>query len=156
MRRRDFLKILLAAPAIAATVDVEQLLWEPKPMVTVPEMPAPMRFDGHEFSFTLEEFTEEHLRPSIVELARRIDADIAQQMGIHKDAFVFATTDVPLPEFQRRYNFLNTQLAESYALAPKPPFFMRDQATGISMRYVTQYDIQRETVRYDLLIGHKA
>ena len=33
--RRDFLKFLLAAP-IAATVDVEKLLWVPKPIITVP------------------------------------------------------------------------------------------------------------------------
>lgn len=37
--RRDFLKLLLAAP-IAATVDVEKLLWVPRPMVTVPAMPS--------------------------------------------------------------------------------------------------------------------
>lgn len=37
--RRDILKILLASP-IAATVDVEQLLWVPKPIITVPEMPS--------------------------------------------------------------------------------------------------------------------
>lgn len=38
MRRRDFLRLLLASP-IAATVDVEQLLWVPKPIVVVPAMP---------------------------------------------------------------------------------------------------------------------
>lgn len=33
--RRSFLKALLATP-IAATVDFEQLLWVPKPIITVP------------------------------------------------------------------------------------------------------------------------
>lgn len=36
MNRRDFLRILLSS-AIAEAVDVEQLLWVPKPIVTVPE-----------------------------------------------------------------------------------------------------------------------
>lgn len=38
--RRDMLRILLAAP-IAATVDVERLLWVPKPIIVVPAMPSP-------------------------------------------------------------------------------------------------------------------
>lgn len=38
MNRRDFLRILLASP-IAATVDVEALIWTPKPIITVPAMP---------------------------------------------------------------------------------------------------------------------
>lgn len=38
MRRRDFLRLLLASP-LAATVDVEQLLWTPKPIIVVPAMP---------------------------------------------------------------------------------------------------------------------
>lgn len=38
--RRDLLRILLAAP-IAATVDVERLLWVPKPIIVVPAMPSP-------------------------------------------------------------------------------------------------------------------
>lgn len=33
--RRSFLRLMLAAP-IAATVDVEKLLWVPKPIITVP------------------------------------------------------------------------------------------------------------------------
>ncbi len=47
MTRRDWLKLLLAAP-IAATVDVEKLLWVPKPIVTVPAMP--LRFHRHAFN----------------------------------------------------------------------------------------------------------
>lgn len=38
MTRRDLLRLLLAAP-LAAAVDVEQFLWVPSPMVTVPAMP---------------------------------------------------------------------------------------------------------------------
>lgn len=51
MNRRAFLKLLLAAPAIAATVDVEQLLWTPKPMVTVPAMPTGLSFHRDAFCF---------------------------------------------------------------------------------------------------------
>lgn len=35
--RRDFLKFLLASP-IAATLDVEKLLWVPTPQIVVPEI----------------------------------------------------------------------------------------------------------------------
>lgn len=38
MTRRDLLKILLTAP-IAATLDVEKLLWVPSPIITVPALP---------------------------------------------------------------------------------------------------------------------
>lgn len=34
-QRRDFLKLLLST-ALAEAVDVEQLLWVPKPIITVP------------------------------------------------------------------------------------------------------------------------
>lgn len=36
--RRDFLKYLLATP-LAMELDVEKLLWVPKPIITVPELP---------------------------------------------------------------------------------------------------------------------
>lgn len=35
MTRRDLLRLLLASP-LAAAVDLEKLLWAPKPIVTVP------------------------------------------------------------------------------------------------------------------------
>jgi hypothetical protein len=35
MNRRGFLKFLLSTP-LAATIDFEQLLWTPKPIITVP------------------------------------------------------------------------------------------------------------------------
>lgn len=38
MTRRDLLKILLATPA-ALTLDYEKLLWVPKPIIVVPELP---------------------------------------------------------------------------------------------------------------------
>ncbi len=37
LSRRDLLKILLGS-AMAATLDVEKLLWIPKPIITVPEI----------------------------------------------------------------------------------------------------------------------
>lgn len=39
MNRRSFLKFLLSTP-LALTVDVEKLLWVPKPIITVPAMPS--------------------------------------------------------------------------------------------------------------------
>jgi len=38
MTRRDLLRLLLAS-AMAEAVDVEQLLWVPRPIITVPAMP---------------------------------------------------------------------------------------------------------------------
>lgn len=38
MNRRDLIRILLASP-IAATMDIERLLWMPRPIITVPIMP---------------------------------------------------------------------------------------------------------------------
>lgn len=38
MNRRDLIKLLLSS-AIAEAVDVEKLLWTPKPIITVPELP---------------------------------------------------------------------------------------------------------------------
>lgn len=52
MRRRDFLRFLLATP-IAATVDVEQLLWVPKPIVTVPAMPTDLAFHPDAFKLAI-------------------------------------------------------------------------------------------------------
>lgn len=45
VNRRDFLKLLLATP-LAATVDVEQLLWVPKPIIVVPAMPGYVFYGG--------------------------------------------------------------------------------------------------------------
>lgn len=38
MHRRDLLKLLLAS-AVAEAIDVEKLLWVPKPIITVPALP---------------------------------------------------------------------------------------------------------------------
>lgn len=38
MTRRDLLKLLLSS-AIAEAVDVEKLLWTPKPIIVAPELP---------------------------------------------------------------------------------------------------------------------
>ena len=38
MHRRDLLRLLLASP-LALTIDVEQLLWVPKPLIIVPRVP---------------------------------------------------------------------------------------------------------------------
>ena len=42
--RRDFLRVLLATP-LAATLDVERLLWIPGQMVTVPRIGHRINFD---------------------------------------------------------------------------------------------------------------
>lgn len=75
LTRRDWLRLLLAAP-LAATVDVEQLLWVPKPIITVPAIPTLM---------------------------------------FHRDAFSFVMQDIELQEFQRRYNQMISQCAETLA-----------------------------------------
>ena len=60
LSRRDWLKQLLALP-IAATLDVEKLLWVPKPIVTVPALPVPWKMivsTNAKFSFGFSGFTE--------------------------------------------------------------------------------------------------
>jgi hypothetical protein len=100
MHRRSFLKWLIAAPAVLATVDVEQLLWTPTPMVTVPAMPTGLSF--------------------------------------HRDAFCFVSTDMAVAEYREQW-------------PPSGPYVaMRDPVTGISLRYVQQYE---QVTRYDLLAG---
>lgn len=48
--RRGFLRLLLASP-IAATVDVEKLLWVPKPIITVPSLIRVDVFDRYEYTW---------------------------------------------------------------------------------------------------------
>lgn len=50
MNRRDLLKALLLTP-LAAVTDFDQLLWMPRPMITVPAMPP--RFTLHPDAFAL-------------------------------------------------------------------------------------------------------
>lgn len=52
MTRRDLMRLLLAS-AIAEVVDVERLLWTPKPIVTVPALPR-MMFHRDAFTLTME------------------------------------------------------------------------------------------------------
>lgn len=54
LTRRDLLRLLLAAP-IAAAVDVEQLLWTPKPIITVPAMP--LAFHPDAFALAMDPMT---------------------------------------------------------------------------------------------------
>lgn len=56
MNRRDFIARLLggaAGAALAATVDLEQLLWVPKPIITVPAMPTRLAFHPDAFKLAL-------------------------------------------------------------------------------------------------------
>ncbi len=57
--RRAFLRMLLASP-LALTVDVEQLLWTPSPMVVVPSWSSPLIEE-------LNQITLAQIYPSIVE-----------------------------------------------------------------------------------------
>lgn len=43
MDRRSFLRFLLSTP-LAATVDVEALIWVPKPIIVVPAMEVPLAY----------------------------------------------------------------------------------------------------------------
>ena len=38
MQRRDFIRLMLSMP-IAAQFDIEKMLWVPKPIIVVPELP---------------------------------------------------------------------------------------------------------------------
>lgn len=54
MTRRDLLRLLLASP-VAALVDVEQLLWTPKPIITVPRMPLTFHPDAFAMEWPMPE-----------------------------------------------------------------------------------------------------
>lgn len=52
MTRRDLLKLLLSS-AIAESIDVEKLLWTPKPIITVPTLPISLYgIPYHEYNFS--------------------------------------------------------------------------------------------------------
>jgi hypothetical protein len=110
VNRRAFLKWMLAAPAIAATVDVEQLLWMPTPMVTVPAMPTVM-FNGHTFTS--------------LRLVKQYDV-FTDRMVSRMDVLYGVAT------VQRQYNHAMSKAVEQIALAPKPPFIDYEK---ISMQY---------------------
>ncbi len=73
LTRRDLLRMLLASP-IAAAVDVEQLLWTPKPIITVPAMPPRLMFHRDAFAFVMEPFGD--ISPAVKALADAIDRDV--------------------------------------------------------------------------------
>lgn len=52
MTRRDLLRYLLAT-TLAATVDLEHLLWTPKPIITVPALPR-LAFHKDAFAMAME------------------------------------------------------------------------------------------------------
>lgn len=89
MDRRTFLRVLLAS-AVAEAVDVERLLWTPKPMVTVPEMPLTLHPDA--FRFVMEPITE------LAEMQRRYNyyrSLLIEQLGLSPEQpFVISRTDV--------------------------------------------------------------
>ena len=59
MNRRDLLRLLLATP-IAATLDVEKLLWVPKPIITVPaRVPAGLLFAPKYYNVNIPIYLEE-------------------------------------------------------------------------------------------------
>lgn len=60
MTRRDLMRILLAS-AIAESVDVERLLWVPKPLVTVPTLPLSVT-DRPEYGFAFRDQTGSSIR----------------------------------------------------------------------------------------------
>lgn len=79
MNRRDLLRLILAAP-IAAVVDVERLLWTPKPIITVPAMPYGL------------------FNPQ-ADLARQYQTGLM----FHRDAFAFIMQDLDLPKILRPF-----------------------------------------------------
>lgn len=68
MNRRDFVRLLLGT-AIAATVDVEQLLWTPQTIITVPAMPSEVSLDKLAL-------IREMMKEAMTELRGQIDAKL--------------------------------------------------------------------------------
>jgi hypothetical protein len=117
VNRRAFLKWMLAAPAIIATVDVEQLLWTPKPMVTVPAMPTGLSFHRDAFTFVMTDMAL---------------ADYQRQYNYARSKAVELIALAPKPPF--------------IAWPPSGPYVaMRDPDGGVRLQLiagqVTRYDI---------------
>jgi hypothetical protein len=89
--RRQFLKLALAGAAVAATVDIEQLLWTPGKTFLLPAEPAWQTFtithdcsgyeDWNSLPISPELLTEKYIRPAAQHLAQSIDADIARELA---------------------------------------------------------------------------
>jgi uncharacterized membrane-anchored protein len=78
--RRKFLKLALAGVAVAATVDVDQLLWTPDKTFLLPSEPAWQTFTitDHVWSDAERDIAERYIRPAMQNLARAIDDDLAR------------------------------------------------------------------------------
>ncbi len=74
MKRRFF---LLAAPAIVAAPSLMRVSALAMPYVRYPPLP----YTATELTMHLEEFAEKYLRPQMIVLAKRIDADIAAELA---------------------------------------------------------------------------
>jgi hypothetical protein len=79
--RRHFLRYALAGAAVAATVDVDQLLWSPSDKtILLPGEPAWQTFTitDHVWSDAEIDIAERYIRPAAQSLARAIDDDLAR------------------------------------------------------------------------------
>jgi hypothetical protein len=75
LSRRRFLGLALGAAAVAATIDVEQLLWTPSKTFLLPSEPAWQTFTitDHVWSDAELDFSEKYIRPAAQHLADEID-----------------------------------------------------------------------------------
>ena len=64
MNRRDFLRVLLAS-AVAESLDVEKLLWTPKPIITVPSFSAGVIANWKDYTVELIEGEEMYPWPHL-------------------------------------------------------------------------------------------
>jgi hypothetical protein len=86
VNRRQFFK-LMAAAAAGLAVDPEQLLWTPKPIITVPAMPQQlgisMRFvkEWEYLDSDMVSRFDVYFGPATKAIADKIDADMLRQYG---------------------------------------------------------------------------
>lgn len=97
--RRKFLKLALAGVAVAATVDIDKLLWTPDKTFLLPTEPAWQTFtitddcysDAWDTCLPIspELLTERYIRPAVQSLARAIDDDIAHHLARIENEIAF-------------------------------------------------------------------
>src|SRR5688572_22165546 len=100
--RRSFLRVLLAS-AVAESVDVEKLLWTPKPIITVPALPPSlMGIPYHQSNASTGEWLG-IVRSAMKEFALEMDDAIARDIyGADKIPFGERSLSQLARDYQKR------------------------------------------------------
>lgn len=59
-------------------------------------------------------------------------------LAFHEDAFTFVMRDLPLCEYQREWNYAQSQETELVGLAPKPPYLLSQEGIDRAARQLAE------------------